>query len=762
MSEFNGSLHRPRQTNYEGLIDNLMRKGTPDRVYFMELFHDREVRDTIAERFNLTNGLDANASGFGRSKTIAVNRFCGWDYVVAGVSVDFQHHGATVDDTAAMARAGGRRYQDEHTGPIMSWEDFERYPWPDPSAAELSGDLEWFEENLPDDMCIIGGLTGHFAEELAWLMGYETLCYALYDQRDLVAAIAEKLLEIYRVCLGRMLEFDRVKAIWGSDDMGFKTGLLISPDDMRQFVLAGHKELADMAHEAGRPYLLHSCGNLGDIMDDLIDDVRIDAKHSFEDTIEDVREVKSTYGRRIALIGGIDVDFLCRADEQAIRRRVRDTLDSLPAGRRLLPGHGQQRGQLHPAGQLPGDDRRRDAVFIIKRVRPTGCPWREDRDDDPHSMPDRLHAGLAGIGPAFPSRGRARPQDVRGPLRGPQRGGLDRLHQPRRAQSVSRADGQDAGAPQVGALPDQAGGPALRRDQHAGEQRHLDRVQSGMSLSYHPAATWLIHHGYKIPRDFPSIMSLSVKTHVGDSYRHPFVIFHEIAHGYDYHFIGKGRDYGNDESQANYERMMKEGKYEKVLIWNGRVGSHYGRTNRMEYWAESTEAYFAVNDIYPFVRAELRQLDPQMARLVERYWGVDPNRWCDGEGPRGLPGSACERPPATVRQPRKRQPPQDHADRPLRQARHQGLDRLRLPGAGGSARPRGHTMYKILPVQAAHGQPLHRRGRVASSCTRSRSGWRSAAPAGRTCDTATAGKNWPPRALTPPSSGLWRSATRGA
>ena len=44
----------------------------------------------------------------------------------------------------------------------------------------------------------------------------------------------------------------------------------------------------------------------------------------------------------------------------------------------------------------------------------------------------------------------------------------------------------------------------------------------------------------------------------------------------------------------------------------------------MEYWAESSEAYFAVNDIYPFVRAELREHDPQMARFVERYWGVDP------------------------------------------------------------------------------------------------------------------------------------------
>ena len=152
-----------------------------------------------------------------------------------------------------------------------------------------------------------------------------------------------------------------------------------------------------------------------------------------------------------------------------------------------------------------------------------------------------------------------------------------------------------------------------------------------VDLSYHPDRRWLIGRGYTLPKDPTSLMSLSVKTHLGDTYRHPFVVFHEMAHGYDYHFIGKGRDYGNKECEANYKRMMKEGKYEKVKIWDGRLGSHYARTDRMEYWAESTEAYFAVNDFYPFVRAELREHDPQMARLIERYWGVDPEQMVQQE-----------------------------------------------------------------------------------------------------------------------------------
>ncbi len=147
-----------------------------------------------------------------------------------------------------------------------------------------------------------------------------------------------------------------------------------------------------------------------------------------------------------------------------------------------------------------------------------------------------------------------------------------------------------------------------------------------VGLSYHPETAWLLERGYKLPKDPDSMISLSAKGYVGDSYRHPFVIFHEMTHGYDHHFIGKGHDYGNAECEANYQRMMKSGINEKVKIWDGGVGSHYARTNRMEYLAESSEAYFGVNDIYPFVRAELREQDPAMARLVERYWGVDPRQ----------------------------------------------------------------------------------------------------------------------------------------
>ena len=316
------------------------KEGTPRRVHHIELFLDGEVQKAICERFGVLEGLDREDQFFSQKHDIALQRFLGYDYVrcgVEGIGMEVKH--CTTEDTAALTRKGGRRFTDEHEGPITSWEEFETYPWPDPGNITTRA-LEWYEDNLPGDMCVLSGLVGHFAEYLCWLMGYETLCYSLYDRRDLVKAISERLLEIYRVAVARLVEFDRVKVVWGSDDMGFKTQTLISPDDMREFVLPGHRELAQMAHEAGRPYILHSCGNLEEIMEDLLEDGKIDGKHSYEDTIMVVTEAKRLYGDRMAILGGIDVDFISRSSEEEVRRRVRETLEKCHPGGGYCLGTG--------------------------------------------------------------------------------------------------------------------------------------------------------------------------------------------------------------------------------------------------------------------------------------------------------------------------------------------------------------------------------------------------------------------------------------
>ena len=334
-------LSVPVSPSWEGFLRCLRREGTPDRVYFIELLIDEEIRIAVAQRFHLMEDVSPDDPFYALKREVRVQRFLGYDYVRCGLDdIGIQIDRLAVHDTADLERSGGRQYVNEHRGPIATWAEFEAYPWPDPEKW-TTHKLAWLQEHLPEDMCIIGsGGFAHFAEYLSWLMGFETLCYALFEQRDLVAAISRRLIDLYEAAVQRLLAFDRVRVIWGSDDMGFRSGTLISPRDLRQFVLPGHRAMARAAHAAGRPYLLHCCGKIDAIMDDLLDDVAIDGLHSFEDTIRTVEQTKRTYGQRIAVLGGIDVDFLCRAEESDLRRRVRRTLEQCQAGGGYCLGTG--------------------------------------------------------------------------------------------------------------------------------------------------------------------------------------------------------------------------------------------------------------------------------------------------------------------------------------------------------------------------------------------------------------------------------------
>ena len=170
-----------------------------------------------------------------------------------------------------------------------------------------------------------------------WLMGYETFALAIYDQPKLVKAMFDKIAEIIVPLARTLVQMDLVVALWMGDDMGFKTGTMIAPEHLRKYVFPVQKRIADVAHEQGLPFLLHACGNLEAVMNDLIDDVDVDAKHSFEDVIEPVEHFAARYGDRIAVIGGVDVDILGRGTEEHVRTRTREILEACaPSGGYVL------------------------------------------------------------------------------------------------------------------------------------------------------------------------------------------------------------------------------------------------------------------------------------------------------------------------------------------------------------------------------------------------------------------------------------------
>lgn len=139
------------------------------------------------------------------------------------------------------------------------------------------------------------------------------------------------------------------------------------------------------------------------------------------------------------------------------------------------------------------------------------------------------------------------------------------------------------------------------------------------AMQYHPGEKWLTSRGYD-PR-------LTKKVHITRAaelvsreqmLKHPAVILHELAHAYHDQFLG----FDDPGIMKAYKAAMKEGIYDKVLLYNGREVRHYAATNHKEYFSEATEAYFYRNDFYPFVRAELAQHDPAALAEMKRVWGA--------------------------------------------------------------------------------------------------------------------------------------------
>jgi hypothetical protein len=137
-------------------------------------------------------------------------------------------------------------------------------------------------------------------------------------------------------------------------------------------------------------------------------------------------------------------------------------------------------------------------------------------------------------------------------------------------------------------------------------------------MAFHPNPQWLREH--KMDPGMAGHAEIgSVSNFVSWTYEQPWMVLHELAHGYHFRFLPQAEN--NPTVLEAYRACVESKKYEEVLHGNGSTRRHYGLNNQMEYFAEATEAYFGMNDFFPFNRAELRAYDPATFSLMESVWG---------------------------------------------------------------------------------------------------------------------------------------------
>lgn len=328
----------------------ILREETPKRPPFIELHIDKEIIKEILEKKLGKTWVEPSVNDRELQKICLKNYIECW-YRLGFDSIrltgDFRFSSGLhfvsktreTEDTSSLSR-GERTWTEEGEGIITSWDDFEKYPWPSIDEVDLWA-MEFLSENLPEGMGLFAcGSPGVFEIGLNVLFGAKTLSYLLYDDPKLVRAVFDRAGELIYRYYEKVIGLKNLIGFFQGDDMGFKTATLISPKFLRDFVLPWHKRFAELAHDHGLLYILHACGNLEAIMNDLIEDVKIDAKHSFEDEIMPVTQFKEKYGDRIAVLGGVDVDKICRLEEKDLRTYVREIIDKCAPGGGYALGSG--------------------------------------------------------------------------------------------------------------------------------------------------------------------------------------------------------------------------------------------------------------------------------------------------------------------------------------------------------------------------------------------------------------------------------------
>ncbi len=289
--------------------------GQPDYVPPLELFHDIEVKSAFLGRPIQSLADD-----------IEFHYLAGYDYY--SVWVTYQQLEEAIGarlvkpktvTASPYEHARERTWSPERNTLIASVAELEEFPWPQPGASlqvsavglarlPLREGLREIVRALPAGMGLILCTDGIFERFTKDIMGYETFCYMLADNPELVARMFARVGQLWHAIYTEVAPLPEVKALWLADDIAYGQGLMFAPGVMREHLFPWYRRIGEVASDCDKPLLFHSDGDLRPVLPDLMS-CGIKAIQPIERKGMDIVELKRDYGGRLCLVGNIDLSY---------------------------------------------------------------------------------------------------------------------------------------------------------------------------------------------------------------------------------------------------------------------------------------------------------------------------------------------------------------------------------------------------------------------------------------------------------------------
>ncbi len=190
------------------------------------------------------------------------------------------------------------------TGSLIAEPSLRNYTFPDPLDKRFFSDIEASVKAKPDMFRLFE--IGFSLYERAWtLRGMENLLMDFMVNPEFVHELLTSITDYNIAQLREAVKYD-IDAIGFGDDWGQQNGLIMGYDTWKEFIFPQLKRMYNAVHEEGKYVFIHSCGDVDELFDDLID-IGVNCFNPFQPEVMDVHALLKKYQGKLTFHGGLSI-----------------------------------------------------------------------------------------------------------------------------------------------------------------------------------------------------------------------------------------------------------------------------------------------------------------------------------------------------------------------------------------------------------------------------------------------------------------------
>lgn len=225
--------------------------------------------------------------------------------------------------------------------PLPVLDELDLFPWPDPHAPDL---LDQAAKDIRRDggQHFISCNFGFCLFERAWaLRGFQNFLMDMALSPAKAEELLDRIVEIQLVLIRRFIDLGVDGGYFG-DDYGSQKNLLFSPKMWRKMIKPRLDRLFAPFREVGLPILMHSDGNISEILPDLVE-IGLTTLNPVQPEVLDHAWLKQKFGKNLSYYGGVSTQtVLPFGSPEEVTQAVRDCFKILApdqTGLVIAPSH---------------------------------------------------------------------------------------------------------------------------------------------------------------------------------------------------------------------------------------------------------------------------------------------------------------------------------------------------------------------------------------------------------------------------------------